>query len=1177
MDFTKVELLNPNTLTFTRKSNLDATSDPAFDADNDLLFSKNGVVISFPKPLEGYRWLELELENTGAPIINLIIDCYANSAGGTTEKATAIVAALNSYARYRVKIPNIGRCERIEMLAATHFAGNFVAIKSLKVVLDTPDFSKLVSSVVPTMTGWTYDAVNQWYYKDFAAADSGVWSVAAAFESYNDYVTVKIWNLTDEAISWNFANIEGKTINMIGHSFEFDYSGNPLVQDFPINLNIFGPNSGGRVYASFRYSKFPAQVTNAFVNNALGSTTQLPAVPSNILTANNVWSGSNEFQGAFTLTGRNGWLKAVAGLVTALATIPVGDIYNGATPLLNADNVWGGVGVGAGSNQFTAPTYFVDNLVWFPPSYAGKYLKGNIGLFAGALTAQTGVPVSDLTGSGSITITGGSIDNLAYLGVKASNPLASGILVAVGQTNNHPSTLAGIDGINVNLVAPATATSRLTGYSSNLGTAANLAINNIYHFRAVTTTVGVGSTVLNSMGFFASNTIATATNNYGFYSALNAATNTWGFYGAGTASSYFGGPVSILTNDPQASLLLLGNGTVHPNTGAFLNVIAYNVIGPSTAVTALVGVNSLLQTSAAAYTLGSLVHFYANTTTKGAGSAITGAYGFYAENTVAVGINNYAFYGNFAFAANTFNFYAGGTADNQFNGKVNANSTTNSLITSGAVGILDSTPFANDSLLSIGIANNHLSNAASVFGIRLNYRSGVSTNTTSRGFDAILGTQAVAVTLADLNFYTARQVVKGAGSTITNVCGFYASSGIAGAATNTYGYYSDINSATSTFQLYMGGTAWNFLNGQTGINASANFNIALGVGVTSNLDTNPTKYGVVSSGAFNSSTTTIGTGFSAQVTTAAVAFTLTDLVGFAAEAINKGAGSTITNVKGFWAKNSIAVGTNNYGFYSDINNATNTYQLYMAGTAINRCNGAFGVLNDPGSAIILAGSGNTHPNTGVSIYSFYTAITAPSTATNKFTGYHSDLSSAAAAFTLSSLTHFHAFSATKGAGSTINSVSGFIASNAIAVGTTNYGFYSDINSATNTWALRMAGTADSQFDGPLVIKRAIFTEVTITYSASMTPDASAGDSQIITATNATAFTINAPSNPRTGQRLRITLRNTSGGVLGAATWNAVYKMTAWTNPANGFSRTIEFEYNGTNWIEHDRTAADVPN
>lgn len=106
------------------------------------------------------------------------------------------------------------------------------------------------------------------------------------------------------------------------------------------------------------------------------------------------------------------------------------------------------------------------------------------------------------------------------------------------------------------------------------------------------------------------------------------------------------------------------------------------------------------------------------------------------------------------------------------------------------------------------------------------------------------------------------------------------------------------------------------------------------------------------------------------------------------------------------------------------------------------------------------------------------------------------------------------------------------------------------------------------------------TPVTVTYSASMTPNASAGRLFVITPTNTTAFTINAPTNtPPSGTTLRISIRirNGSGGALGTITWDAVFKMAAWTSPANGYSRTISFDWNGTNWVEASRTTADVPN
>lgn len=74
-----------------------------------------------------------------------------------------------------------------------------------------------------------------------------------------------------------------------------------------------------------------------------------------------------------------------------------------------------------------------------------------------------------------------------------------------------------------------------------------------------------------------------------------------------------------------------------------------------------------------------------------------------------------------------------------------------------------------------------------------------------------------------------------------------------------------------------------------------------------------------------------------------------------------------------------------------------------------------------------------------------------------------------------------------------------------------------------------------------------------------------------------ASNINAPTDPFTGKVITVKVKNTSGGAIGVITWNAVFKMSAFTNPANGFSRSVIFYYDGTNWIETHRTTADVPN
>lgn len=112
----------------------------------------------------------------------------------------------------------------------------------------------------------------------------------------------------------------------------------------------------------------------------------------------------------------------------------------------------------------------------------------------------------------------------------------------------------------------------------------------------------------------------------------------------------------------------------------------------------------------------------------------------------------------------------------------------------------------------------------------------------------------------------------------------------------------------------------------------------------------------------------------------------------------------------------------------------------------------------------------------------------------------------------------------------------------------------------------------------LVATRIAFVEQAVVYAAAMTIALGLGAFAIITATDGVAFTINAPTGtPLAGDELTVQIRNTSGGALGAVTWNAVFKMSAWTQPATAFSRAITFRYNGVNWIQVGQTGVDVPN
>lgn len=104
-----------------------------------------------------------------------------------------------------------------------------------------------------------------------------------------------------------------------------------------------------------------------------------------------------------------------------------------------------------------------------------------------------------------------------------------------------------------------------------------------------------------------------------------------------------------------------------------------------------------------------------------------------------------------------------------------------------------------------------------------------------------------------------------------------------------------------------------------------------------------------------------------------------------------------------------------------------------------------------------------------------------------------------------------------------------------------------------------------------------FNNVTIT--SPITPAASGGLWVRLSLTSNAAYTLNAPAGTiAPGSTLTVTVRNTIGGAAGAMTFAATYKLgAAWVQPANGFSRTIVFMWDGTNFVEISRTANDVAN
>ena len=105
------------------------------------------------------------------------------------------------------------------------------------------------------------------------------------------------------------------------------------------------------------------------------------------------------------------------------------------------------------------------------------------------------------------------------------------------------------------------------------------------------------------------------------------------------------------------------------------------------------------------------------------------------------------------------------------------------------------------------------------FGTEQAVQSDVST---FRGYNTAISTQAASFTLGSLIHYRASQGTLGAGSTVTSQNGFVADASLIGAGTNI-GFRGAIPSGANRWNLFMDGTAQNFLGGATILNAALGF------------------------------------------------------------------------------------------------------------------------------------------------------------------------------------------------------------------------------------------------------------------------------------------------------------------------------------------------------------------
>jgi hypothetical protein len=553
-------------------------------------------------------------------------------------------------------------------------------------------------------------------------------------------------------------------------------------------------------------------------------------------------------------------------------------------------------------------------------------------------------------------------------------------------------------------------------------------------------------------------------------------------------------------------------------------------------------------TQAAAFTLPNLLHFHAAQGTIGSGSIVTTQTGFLADATLVGATSNIGFNGNIPAAANRWNTYMGGTADNYFNGSVGIGVTipTTKLDVRGQVSA-ESGSLTNPAYSFVGDLNTGMHSpsadelalvTAGANRVHVDSSGNVGVGTVSPSARLHIDSTGLALRMSRTG-YDSYGFVHSVGSGIQfqnftdNVTEMYfAGNRNVGIGTTSPGArlhiraenanqlfldnlgerYTEIdyyNSGSLRAANYYDNTGNEFVIRTTGLanigfdtnltrrmTISSNGNVGIGttsltersLGISKVITGDTTAYGVFQTGQVQSDVTVESFGFRNLLSTAASSFTLSSYFHYAATQTTLGSGSTVSAQIGFIAAASLVGATTNYGFRGLIPAGTNRWNLFMDGTANNHMAGSLGIGTTSLTGINFSVSKNL---TGaVNAFSIQNNPQIQSDVTNSVQIFRSIPSTQADSFTLGTLRHYEAAQGTIGAGSAIVSQIGYSVDSSLTGATNNYGFYGNIASGLNRWNLYMLGTAPNHMAGSLGIGTTVLTGYNLRIAKNITGAAS---------------------------------------------------------------------------------------
>ena len=568
-------------------------------------------------------------------------------------------------------------------------------------------------------------------------------------------------------------------------------------------------------------------------------------------------------------------------------------------------------------------------------------------------------------------------------------------------------------------------------------------------------------------------------------------------------------------------------------------------------------------TAAASFTTTNINLFQAGQGTFGAGSVVTNQNGFIVTSTLIGATNNFGFRGSIPAQTGAWNLYMDGAANNYI---------------AGALGIGSTSLTARNLVIDRTISG-------STTGISLLNSSTIASDVTGDGtyFRSISSTQASAFTLTNLYHFRATQATFGAGSVVTNQFGFHVISSLTG-ATNNYAFYGDLASATGRWNLYMNGTAANYLAGN--LNVGSTTDVLASSGLSSMVKIiSGTNNGILFQNRANDATaaalyftkTRSGTGgiYTSGVLSNDVMMFLAGEGSDGVSALRRAGTIAITAEANFSATSSpgrIVFGTtpaasitvsermritsNGNVLINDTFDIASNYKVQVTGDIYTSGSIAIGSVSSISTKLLGLGRSITGATTAYGI-TFEGNI--ESTVTTNGIVYRSY--PIVTGGTLGAITHYIASKNAFIGGSTVTNQYGFFADASVSGATNNYGFYGNIASATGAWNLYMNGTAQNYINGNLGIGVAVPTvKLDVSgaglFSSSVTASSFiksggtsaqllAGDGSVVTA--GTNITISGGTI------------SSSGGLSGSGTTNYVAKFTG----SSAIGNSLIFD-NGTN-------------